>query len=227
MNDIVGRALKASVAIATLACACGLARGQNIVVDEPDSPDAPDFSLGIGYAYVSVGDSDSVLHSENALRFDSAASFSPFANLPQLRLGAAFGVAMVLDNSQRTIISNGGLIIAGSSSIPLLLLEPEARLSWRQYFGDADEFFVEPGVGVGGVFANLSVDADDSSTGESFDEWESAFTARAFVNVGFEVTGGVAGIQASYMQGGDLDFAENAGGDVSEFYIGVFGALRF
>jgi hypothetical protein len=191
--------------------------------------DAPpgEFSLGIGYAHLSIGDSDSLLDSEDALRFDGALTFAPFPDLPQLRLGGALGVSMVLDNSQRTIISSEGLIFVGSSDVPLYLLEPELRVSWQQYFGDNGEFFIEPGIGVGGVFGNLNIDADDSASGESFDEWDSGFAARVFVNVGFFVEDGVAGIQGSYMRGESLDFAENAGGEVEEFYVGIYGALRF
>ena len=224
MKNVTGKALTAYIALATVAGACGLARAQDAA---PIGTEVSDFTLGIGYANISIGDSNSLLHSEDALRFDAAVSFAPFPELPQLRLGGGFGVAMVLDNTRRTIISDDGIVYIGSSDVPLLLLEPELRLSWRQYIGDTGEFFVEPGVGVGGVFANLSIDADDTGTDESFDEWESAVTARAFVNVGFEVTGGMAGFQASYMRGGDLNFAENAGGDIDEFYLGIFGALRF
>jgi hypothetical protein len=192
-------------------------------------PDLPpgEFALGIGYAQVSIGDSDSLLDSEDALRFDSALSVSPFPDVPQLRLGAALGFVLTLDNSQRAIVSDGGLIVVGSSDVPLFLFEPEVRLSWQQPFGEGGGFFVEPGIGAGGVYANLSIDADDSPSGTSFDESDWSFSARAFLNVGFLVEGGVAGVQASYMWADDLHLAANAGGDVSEFYVGIFGALRF
>ena len=181
----------------------------------------PEFALGIGYAHIEVGDSSSQLHSMDALRFDPDLSFSPFDQLPQLRLGASFGVSMVLDNSSRTIISNGGtLVITGSSDIPFLLLEPEARLKWRQSF---DPFFIEPGIGVGGAFGQLKLSSDT----QSIDKWSSAFTARAFVNIGLAVTGGEAGLQFSYMRGGPMDFGQNARGNLNEFYVGIYGAIWF
>jgi hypothetical protein len=191
--------------------------------------DAPpgEFSLGIGYAHLGIGGSDSVLDSEDALRFDSALMYSFFPDLPQLRLGFGFGVTLVLDDSERIIISDGGLTFIGSSDVPLYLLEPEFRVSWQQYLGADQMFFIEPGIGVGGVFGNLNIDAEDTASGESFDEWDSSFSARVFLNVGFLVEGGVAGVQASYMWAESLDFAENAGGEVEEFYIGVYGALQF
>jgi hypothetical protein len=186
------------------------------------APPDPSFALGIGYAHLEIGDSSSQLHSLDALRFDPCVSFSPFGELPQVRIGGAFGVSMVLDNSSRTIISNGGnLIITGSSDVPFLLLEPEFRLSWRQDFGDA--LFVEPGVGLGGAIGQLKL----SSETESIDKWQSCFDVRAFVNVGLAVPGGEAGLQFSYMHGGTLDFGQNARGELNEFYIGVFGAIYF
>jgi hypothetical protein len=158
----------------------------------------------------------------DALRFDTALSFSPIEALPQLRLGAAFGVSMVLDNSSRTIIYNGGsLTITGTSDVPFLLLEPEGRLSWRQTF--ADSMFIEPGVGIGGAFGEFKIKNDT----QSVEKWASCFDARVFLNVGLALTGGEGGLQLSYMHGGTMDFAQNARGDLNQFYIGVYGALWF
>jgi hypothetical protein len=193
---------------------------------EADVPPG-EFALGIGYAHVSIGGSESLLDSEDALRFDGALSISPFPEVPQLRLGGAMGFVLALDNSERTIISSGGLVVVGSSDVPLFMFEPEVRLSWQQTFGEGPGFYIEPGIGAGGVYANLSIDSEDSPSGMSFDESDWSFSARAFVNVGFPVPGGLAGVQASYMWADDLDLASNAGGNVNEFYIGIFGALRF
>ena len=186
-----------------------------------------EFSLGLGYAHLSIGDSGSVLDSLDALRWDASLSYAPFAQLPQLRVGAGFGVAMVFDDSEFAIISSGGAVVVGSADIPLFTLEPEFRVSWQQFFGPDESFYIEPGIGIGGVFANLNVDSEDTASGESFDEWESSVSARVFLNVGFNAEGGYAGVQASYMWAESIDFAENAGGEVEEFYIGIFGALRF
>ena len=187
-----------------------------------------EFSFSIGYAHVSIGDSgSSVLDSENALRFDGSLTYALFPQVPQLRLGGAVGVSLVLDDTERTIISNGGLVIIGSSDVPLYLIEPEFRLSWQQFLDAGRHVYIEPGIGVGGVIGNLSLDADATSSGRSFDESDAAFSARVFLNLGFRAAGGYAGLQASYMRGQSLDFAENARGDVEEFYIGIFGSLRF
>jgi hypothetical protein len=186
---------------------------------------APEFSFGIGWAHIAID--DSVLDSEDAIRFDPAVSFAPIAKLPQLRLGAALGVSLVLDNSERAIVSNGGVVIVGHSDVPLWFLEPELRASWRQYFGNQGQFFVEPGVAGGAIIGELHIEADDTAFGQSFDEWASTGAARAFLNVGARVTGGLAGLEVAYLRGGTLDFAENASGEVEQFYIGFFGAIRF
>ena len=194
--------------------------------DENDIFGDPDFSLGIGYGNFSVGGSDSPLDGLDMLRFDAATSIGPLPNLPQLRIGAALGFGFVLDSSGFFIISDGGIAAGASGDVPMIVFEPELRVSWRQYLGGG-AFFLEPGVGLGGAIANISIDADDTSTGEDFDEWDSTFTGRAFLNLGFEVEGGFAGFQISYMRGDDLDFGTEASGDVEEFYVGIFGALRF
>ena len=187
-----------------------------------------EFALSIGYANISLG-SDSVINNESALRIEGSLSFSPLRDqLPQLRLGAAVAGSMILDNSNRTIISNNGnFVFVGSSDVPFWLLEPELRVSWRQTFGDYGQFFIEPGLAGGVAFGFVDLDAADAS-GDSFKESDNAFYGRVYLRAGAHVTGGLAGLEASWLSAGQLDFgADNAKGDLSEWYIGVFGALLF
>jgi hypothetical protein len=214
----------ASVALAGVLATCltPTARAQESYRDA-----APEFSLGIGYANVSLGDS-SIIDGENALRFEPVLSFSPIHQLPQLRIGAAAGVSMVLDNSTRTIVSgDNGLIYRGSSDVPLWLLEPELRIAWRQYLGEPRVFFIEPGAGAGYAFGFLELDDDDDDFTDSYDADDSTLFYRVFMRAGARVTGGMAGIEASWLAGDRLDFGGNASGDLSEFYIGVFGSISF
>jgi hypothetical protein len=193
-------------------------------VSRADSTSGPysEFAFGIGYAHDEVGGDSSALHSMDALRLEPSLTFAPFARLPQFRAGGAFGISMVIDNSSRTIISNGGtVIITGSSEVPFLTLEPEMRVSWRQPVGGT--FFIEPGIGLGAAFAHLSLSSDNAS----IDKWGSCFDARAFLNIGLEAPGGHAGLQLSYMHGGPLDFGQNAQGDLNQFYVGLFWGTRF
>jgi hypothetical protein len=227
-------------AVVVVLISCAGARAQLLPPDDPamgegapgvmfDEQDAlrSQFALGIGYAHLAIGGSDSALESEDALRFDPALTFAPFRDLPQLRIGGALGVTMVLDNSQFAFVSNGGAVFVGHSDVPLWLLEPELRASWQQPFGRSGEFFVEPGVAIGAVYGQLSIHAEDTHSGQSFDESDGTATGRVFLNLGARVPGGYAGIQASYARGGKLHFADNASGDFEQYYIGIFGAARF
>jgi hypothetical protein len=136
------------------------------------------------------------------------------------------GIVLAVDDSQRTIVSNNGqLTVTGSGDVPLWLIEPELRLSWRQYLGDDHEVFIEPGVAAGWTWADLSIEDDD--TGVSIDESDVTFSARVFLRVGARVPTGFAGVEASWMRGDDLDLADNVSGELEEFYIGVFGAFAF
>jgi len=198
---------------------------------EPSFPvGAADFALSVGYANISLG-SESAFDNESALRFDGSIDFSPLREqLPQLRLGAGVGVSMVLDNSSRTIIiSNGTFVSRSTNDIPFWLIEPELRLSWLQTFGDHGQFFIQPGVAGGYAFGFLDLTGTDSTGGsDTFRENDSTLYGRIFLRAGAQVTGGIAGIEASWLSGGRLDFgAENAAGDLREWYIGIFGALLF
>jgi hypothetical protein len=224
---IIRRRMTRITALQIVVAAILLCSIHNICRAQPASGDgAPEFSLSIGYANVSLSDSP-VIDGENALRFEPVLSFSPIEPLPQLRLGASVGVTLVLDNSTRTISSgDNGLIYRGSSDVPLWLLEPELRISWRQYLDANHMVFLEPGVGAGYAFGFLELQSDDQNV-DSYDADASTFFGRGFVRLGGRVTGGLAGIEASYMQGSSMNFGGDASGDVEEFYIGIFGALSF
>ena len=191
-----------------------------------------EFSLGIGYARV-VFDGDDTLDDVDAVHFDPVLSFAPLQALPPLRLGAAVGFTVSLDDVGGSVSSGGddGLVIIGAGDSALLLFEPELRLSWRQPLGSEEVgFFVEPGVAGGGTFAWL--DFDDEAVAEAGgsddpDEWDATFHGRAFLRAGLRVSGGIAGLEAGYLRGGEIDFGGDAGGEVEEFYIGIFGALKF
>jgi hypothetical protein len=188
---------------------------------------SPELSFGTGYAHISLG-SHSAIDGEDAWRFESSVSFSPFARLPQLRLGADLGTSLVVDNSNNgsaLIISNGSIFFFGTGDIPLWTLEPELRLSFRQTFGRGQPFFIEPGIAGGVAFAWLDLHSWDHNV--SFHGYDETFYGRAFLRGGIQVPSGVIGIESSWMQGGRLDFGGNASGDLTEFYIGVYGAFRF
>ena len=191
-----------------------------------------EFSLGVGYSRVYFNGPGNLLDDLDAVHFNPVISFAPLQAVPPLRLGADLGITFSLEDVGGSVSSGGdGLVIVGDADTSLILLQPELSLSWRQPLGDENVgLFVEPGVAVGGTFAFLDIDDDAfhdaGGTGDP-DEWDGTFTARAFLRAGLRTGGGIAGLEASYLRGGHLDFGHDTGGDLREFYIGLFGALTF
>jgi hypothetical protein len=192
-----------------------------------------EFSMGVGYSQVMFsGSGNNVFDDLDAIHFNPTISFAPIQTVPQLRLGADLGITFSLEDVGGLISSGGnGLIIVGTADTSLMLFQPELNLSWRQPLGREDVgFFIEPGVAAGWTFGFFDVDNAAfhaaGGTGDP-DEWDSTFTARAFLRIGMHSGGGIAGLETSYLRGGHLDFGDDNGGDLSEFYIGLFGALQF
>jgi hypothetical protein len=184
----------------------------------------PEFSLGIGYSSISIS-SGSTIHDEGAVHFDPSVSISPLHQLPQLRLAFDLGASLVLDNSNRTLVlDNGVLTFNGSSEVPLWTLEPELAVSWRQNFGST--FFIEPGIAGGGMFAFFHLTSSNSNVND-YNANDQTPYGRAFIRAGIFVPNGSAGIEGSYLTGGSLNFGNNITGHASEWYVGIYGALRF
>src|SRR3954447_26801595 len=105
MNCVGHRLSSSLLAIAiAIAAVVGFAASSALAQGRPGEG-MPEFALSIGYANVSLSDSK-VIDGESALRFEPALTLSPIAALPQLRIGADVGGTLVLDNSQRVIVSS-------------------------------------------------------------------------------------------------------------------------
>jgi hypothetical protein len=189
-----------------------------------------EFSLGLGYARVEFDNSPPLIDGRDCLHFDPVFSVAPLEAVPQLRLGAAVGWTFAVDDTKGAIISgDNGLIIATSSDVVFMLFEPEARVSWRQPFGPGGLYFLEAGAAAGGVIGWLDVSGQSATTGadQDLDETAGNYQWKVFLRAGMPVSNGLAGIEASYMRGGRLEFSDDIHGEPNEFYIGVFGALQF
>ena len=57
--------------------------------------------------------------------------------------------------------------VVGSSDVPFLTIEPEARLSWRQYLDARHTWYIEPGIGGGAVAGYLDIQPEKGTTGPS------------------------------------------------------------
>ena len=107
------------------------------------------------------------------------------------------------------------------------------RLSWRQPFGPDGLYFIEPGIAAGAAIGWLDVagravpGGSSTDANSDFTDTDASFQWKVFLRAGVPFSNGLAGIEASYMRAGRLEFADDIGGKPSEFYIGIFGALQF
>jgi hypothetical protein len=189
-----------------------------------------EFALGIGYSRVEFDSSPALVDGRDCLHLDPVVSVSPFAFAPQVRLGAAVGWTIAVDETKGAIISGGnGLIVATSSDVAFMLFEPEVRLSWRQALGPDGLYFLEAGAAAGACVGYLDVSGQSADTGADSDlnETDANVEWKVFLRAGLPVSNGLAGIEASYMRAGRLEFSDDIRGDPSEFYIGIFGALQW
>jgi len=188
-----------------------------------------DFQLGVGYSQVNLGNGP--FDGRGGARIEPRFSFGP-DSLPQLRLGIGVGFSGYWNDIRGdtdVIVIDGDTIFVDSSDVESLsLIEPEFQLSWRQPLGmrDGRGFYVEGGVGVGGVIANYWV---GSSWGwdEFKSEWDAAFEVRPFVRAAYQWEKWQVGLEGSYMFGQELDFSPRVRGDIEEWYVGGFFGIRF
>jgi hypothetical protein len=192
-----------------------------------------EFSLGVGYTRMEFEGATILVDDRDGVHLDPYVSFAPFQGLPQLRLGGAVGFSFAVDDVRGALVSDdsGGTLFVSGDDVSLMLFEPELRIAWRQALAKDEAFFVEAGVGGGAVIGWLSAgDGEGGADGAGdaeLDETEATWMGRGFVRLGAHVTSGIVGIEGSYLRGGRLDFTDGAAGDVSEFYVGIFGALTF
>ena len=191
-----------------------------------------EFALGLGWSRIEFDGDAPLVDARDCIHFEPVLSFVPFGQVPQLRLGAAVGWSAALDDTSGAIISgDNGLIVVTSSDVSFMMFEPELRLSWRQPVGPGGLYFLEPGVAAGAAIGWLDLsgrDPDDAAAVEQdISETDASFQWKVFLRAGVPFSNGLAGIEASYMTAGELDFGDDIRGEPSEFYLGIWGALQF
>jgi hypothetical protein len=200
---------------------------------EDEGPDPrTEFALGVGYARINFDGGPALIDNRDALHFEPVLSVAPLDAVPQLRLGAALGWSLAVDDTRGAFISRDGELVAvASSDTTFMFFEPDLRASWRQPLDRDGNYFVEAGGAAGAAIGWLDVgDEDDEATDPdevTFSETDTSFQWKVFLRAGVRVSNGFAGVEASYMKAGDLSFADDVSGEAEEFYIGIFGALQF
>lgn len=213
------------IGISMVAAMCGRAMA--------NEPRVLELTGSIGFSHVTLEGASGAFDERGGLRFEPRLTLTPFRNdLPQLKIGFGVGLSGYgkdVNNNGRFIDVDGDSIFIDDDEVEALsLIEPEFQASWRQGFGDERRWFIEPGIGLGGVIGNYWVgESDWWGSDTNVNEWDATWGVRPFLRAGYEWDRMVAGIEASYMWGGKLDFTNEAHGDVREFYVGGFFGWRW
>ena len=173
-----------------------------------------------GYSHVML-DAATTFHERDGMRVEPRFTFGLGDHF---RLGIGIGSSGYFhDVSDDEVISVGNdVIIISGKSESLGTIEPEVLLSWRQTFGRENEWFIEPGVGIGAVVVNYWAGSDWGFRDSDVNEWDAAFAARPFVRAGYLWEHWFVGIEVSYMFGGNVHLTDQVRGDVRELYVGGF-----
>ena len=192
--------------------------------------EAADVTFGIGYSRLELDGSEGPFDEEDGVRFDGRFTFAPGGeDLEQLRLGFGLSISGFekrVDDDDAVIIIDDEVFFLDSDDVEsLTLISPEVSLSWRQVvLGDEDNAFIlEPGVAGTLIVGNYWVgDTTWFAVDEDIDEWDVTVGVRPFLRAGYQGQRLLIGAELAYLLGGSLDFTDDVGGDVSEFYAGFF-----
>ena len=197
-----------------------------------------EFDIGFGYSHLPLSGSDR-FEERDGFRIEPRFSIAPIPELRPLRFGFGVGMASYyheLDDDVTITIDDGDEIhiFHADQWESVSLINPEFQLSWRQPLDARRRFFIEPGVGVGAVFANYSVydeyywDDDDDDDNDHESEWDTTFGVRPFLRLGYQAERWFAfGLEASYLFGGNAELTDQVQGDVGQLFLGGFAGFKF
>jgi hypothetical protein len=197
-----------------------------------------EFDLSIGYAHLSLSGSAGPFDDRDGIRVEPRFSFGAGGATSGLRFGIGVGISGFEKSHDEDffVIDDDGDVFEfdGDSVESITLITPEIQLSWRQMLGPVEgessqrRWFVEPGVGLGVVFAQYWVgDTFGFAVDTDISEWDTTIAARPFLRAGWSGDRWVFGLEGSYLFGGNLDFTDEVGGDLEEWYVGAFFGARW
>ena len=187
----------------------------------------PEFAFSLGYSHISLDDTTiGEMGEAGGLRFETRYSWAPNEQQPKFRLGLGMGFSFFYDETDGSALfidDDGDIVVADADDYEQVFLwTPELQLSWRERWDNG--WMLEGGVGVGGVVGVYA--AGDQFFDEFYDqdlnESDFTFFVRPFVRAAYRDEGFSVGLEASYMWGGSVEFTDEVGGDVEEWYVGVF-----
>lgn len=148
------------------------------------------------------------------------------------RLGGRFSASMYREDLGDRIVA-GEPLLEIEEFADLAILVPQVTLSYRQLLGEPQRTaaFLEPGVGLGLAIGVLSFGSDlefgDQVIGRDIDDTQSevGYALNPFLRGGLAFDRLLVGLEGGYQWTG-LEFDDSLGENPSEWYIGVFLALR-
>ena len=193
-----------------------------ILVPTAASAQKWEWGLSLGYSHLSLDDTAGSLDEQGGFRFEPRFTWRPFDQRPELRLGIGIGFSYYYDESDAGEIVSPPFSFDVDSYEDVSLCTPEFQVSWRQPV--SDRWWIEGGIGIGPAFGFYTAGdvVFDELFDEDIDEDDVGLGVRPFIRTGFR--GGDTwnwGLEASY-QWTDIDFGQPVGGDVEEWYVGVF-----
>jgi hypothetical protein len=181
----------------------------------------PAFELGLGITRLDVR--EPLLDSTTSGGVQLGLSFSPWRERPQMRLGVLVSVSSYDEDVRFPLPPQPELFAPMGRFSELHLVTPEVRLSWRQ---PIDQFFIEPGIGLGLVVGRYEAGEMRLGAFGRFDEvlvrrTRSGIGVRPLVRAGYHFDRWDLGIEASYLMT-SLRFGDGVGGRTRELYVGGF-----
>lgn len=192
-------------------------------------------SVGISYGHLDFNGADGTFKTQDGIRFEPRFSLSLIDELPQLRLGVGVGISGYSETTDDDLVftdDNGKTFeIDGDSVESLTFVVPELQVSWRQPIGETNggTFFIEPGGSIGLLIANYNVSEQHRyfDSDEKVDETDTNIALRPFIRAGYAWSHFAAGIEVSYLFGGNVDLFGEVDGRPRELLVGGFFSYRF
>jgi hypothetical protein len=180
-----------------------------------------EWALSVGYGHLSIEDAGGAFGEQDGLRLEPRFSWQPFEQRPQVRFGIGVGFSFYFDEEEGIPVPPPFVEVDSYENAGLIT--PEFQLSWRQPM--SKRWWIEGGLGMGpaiGIYTAGDVVFDDFFD-EDVRETDVGLGVRPFARAGFRGSDErwSWGVEASY-QWTDVDFGRPYGGDVSEWYVGLF-----
>ena len=182
------------------------------------------FDFGIGVQKLNIdGDAVSELDGDDNLALKIKFMIAPNGEKNPWRYGFSLSGGYALDETNPFVFD--GEVYADDPFKELSILIPEFRVA---YHWKVDKhWFVEPSIGVGPSIGIFRVGEDDDwAWGGGDAHWKLGIAVEPSIQIGWGKDQWALGAEASYTWT-HLDFGDDAGGEITMFYVGAFFRYQF